>query len=99
MVGDPACRQYRGFAGNYKTNFTIREPEMKDHGLRLYGKILALLLHEEGQDLVEYAMVFAVMALGSAVVMQSMDEAIVQVFTTVGGVFATALGFGTPSAS
>jgi Flp pilus assembly pilin Flp len=72
---------------------------MKDHGLRLYGRIGALLLHEDGQDLVEYVMVFAVMALGTAAAMQSMDQAIVQVFTQVGGVFATALGYGTPAAS
>lgn len=72
---------------------------MKDHGLRLYGRIWALLLHEDGQDLVEYVMVFAVMALGTAAAMQSMDQAIVRVFTQVGGVFATALGYGTPAAS
>jgi pilus assembly protein Flp/PilA len=72
---------------------------MKDHGLRLYGKIWALLLNQDGQDLVEYAMVFAVMALGSAAVMQSLDVAIAQVFTQVGGVFATALGFGASAAS
>lgn len=72
---------------------------MKDHGLRLCRRIWALLLPEDGQDLVEYVMVFAVMALGTAAVMQSMDEAIVQVFTQVGGVFATALGYGAPTAS
>jgi Flp pilus assembly pilin Flp len=78
---------------------TKKEPEMMDQGLRLYGRIWVLLLNEDGQDLVEYVMVFAVMALGSAAVMQSMDEAIVHVFTQVGGVFATALGFGAPAAS
>jgi Flp pilus assembly pilin Flp len=72
---------------------------MKDHGLKLYGKIWTLLRCESGQDLVEYGMVFAVMALGTAAAMQSMDEAIIQVFTQVGGVFATALGFGAPAAS
>jgi Flp pilus assembly pilin Flp len=72
---------------------------MKDHGLRLYGRIWALLPHEDGQDLVEYVMVFAVMALGTAAAMQSMDQAIAQVFTQVGSVFATALGYGTPAAS
>ncbi len=72
---------------------------MKDHGLRWYGRIWALLQHQDGQELVEYVMVFAVMALGTAAAMQSMDEAIIQVFTQVGGVFATALGFGAPAAS
>ena len=72
---------------------------MKNRSLRLYAKILELLVREEGQDLVEYAMVFTTMALGSAAVMQSMDEAIVQVFTKVGGVFSDALGFAAPTSS
>ena len=63
---------------------------MKGHGLRLYRKINDLLLREDGQDLVEYVLVFALMTLGTAAAMESMDAEIYQVFLKIGAVFNAA---------
>jgi hypothetical protein len=63
---------------------------MKDRSLMLYRRIHELLLREEGQDLVEYVMVFAIMALGTAAAMESMDAAIIQVCLKIGAIFSAA---------
>jgi Flp pilus assembly pilin Flp len=70
---------------------------MKARRLRLFKGIEELLVREEGQDMVEYALVFAVIALGTAAGMQSVDVAIAQVFQHVSDVFAGALQGATPS--
>ena len=46
---------------------------------------------DSGQDMVEYAMVFAMIALGSLVAMQSLDVAIANVFNTISSTFNGAL--------
>jgi Flp pilus assembly pilin Flp len=70
---------------------------MKDRLLRCFKIIEESLVNEEGQDLVEYALVFTMIALGTAAGMESLDVAIVQVFNHVGDVFAGALQGVTPS--
>jgi pilus assembly protein Flp/PilA len=48
----------------------------------------SLVSREEGQDLVEYALVITFIALGSAAAMQSLAGAISTVFSTVSSQFA-----------
>ncbi len=57
---------------------------MKDMLLRLYIKIQDLISHEEGQDLVEYALIVALIALACCVGMKSLATAINTGFTTLG---------------
>jgi Flp pilus assembly pilin Flp len=70
---------------------------MNARRLRLFKGIEELLVRSEGQDLVEYALAFAIIALGTAAGMQSVDVAIAQVFQHVSDVFAAALQGATPS--
>lgn len=44
---------------------------------------------EEGQDLLEYSFVVAIIALGAAAGMQSVAASINQVFTNVGSIIST----------
>jgi pilus assembly protein Flp/PilA len=52
----------------------------------------ALLAGEEGEDLVEYAMIAALMALGAAAGMDSVSTGINQIFTRLGEILYVALG-------
>ena len=57
---------------------------MHDKMLKLYIKMKNLLTEEEGQDLVEYALVVALIALAATAGMHSLATAINGAFTTVG---------------
>ncbi len=57
---------------------------MKDILLKLYIKIQDLLSQEEGQDLVEYALIVALIALACCAGMKSLATAINGGFTTLG---------------
>jgi Flp pilus assembly pilin Flp len=64
---------------------------MKVQLLGLFFKLQDLLKSEVGQDVVEYSMVFTMIALGAVVAMQSLDVAIAQVFTSISSTIHTAL--------
>jgi len=49
----------------------------------LYLKFQNLLSQEEGQDLVEYALVVALISLGAVATMGSLGKAINGIFTTI----------------
>lgn len=57
---------------------------MKNTMLKLYIKIQSLLSQEEGQDLVEYALVVALIALAATTGMSSLAGAINTGFTNIG---------------
>lgn len=57
---------------------------MKDILLRLYIKVQDLLTQEEGQDLVEYALIVALIALAATAGMRTLATAINTGFTTLG---------------
>lgn len=51
--------------------------------------IRALVVHEDGQDLVEYSLVFALIAFGSITGMGYLASGINDVFSTVGSTLTT----------
>lgn len=57
---------------------------MKDILLKLYIKVQDLLSQEEGQDLVEYALIVALIALAATAGMTKLATAINTGFTTLG---------------
>ncbi|MGA7258004.1 MAG: Flp family type IVb pilin [Terracidiphilus sp.] len=57
---------------------------MKDTMLKLYVKAQNLLSSDEGQDLVEYALVIALIALAATAGMNALASDISAAFTTVG---------------
>ncbi len=52
--------------------------------LKMYVRLQDLISHEEGQDLVEYALVVALIALAATAGMRSLATAINTGFTNVG---------------
>jgi pilus assembly protein Flp/PilA len=58
--------------------------------LKLYVKFDNLMSREEGQDLVEYALVVALLALGAVASMKVLATAISTEFTTISTTFAGA---------
>jgi pilus assembly protein Flp/PilA len=58
---------------------------MKDMLLKLYLKIQALLTEEDGQDLVEYALIIALIALVCTAGLTGLATAINGAFATNGG--------------
>jgi pilus assembly protein Flp/PilA len=54
-------------------------------------KLQDLLNREEGQDLVEYALVVAIIALGATASMQALAQAISSAFASISTTFANAL--------
>ena len=59
--------------------------------LRLFEKFQNLVSHEEGQDLVEYALVVAIIALGATASMQSLAQVISSSFGSISTIFAGAI--------
>lgn len=59
--------------------------------LKGYVKLQNLLSREEGQDLVEYALVVAIIALGATAAMQSLATAISNAFGAISSAFAGAI--------
>lgn len=57
---------------------------MKDLMLKLYVKAQNLLSSDQGQDLVEYALVLALVALGATAGMKTLASDISAAFSTVG---------------
>jgi pilus assembly protein Flp/PilA len=57
---------------------------MKDMLLKLYIRIQGLLSQDEGQDLVEYALIVALIALAATAGMTSLATAINTGFTNLG---------------
>ena len=63
---------------------------MKDKLLMLSIKLQTLLSNEEGQDLVEYALVVALIAFGAITAMKSLSTDINQVFSEIGATLTAA---------
>jgi len=59
--------------------------------LKLMVNFRDLMSREEGQDLVEYALVVALIALGATASMQSLATAISSAFASISTTFANAL--------
>ena len=59
--------------------------------LKLYVKFQDLMSREEGQDLVEYALVVALIALGSVATLKTLSGAIAQEFNTISTTFANSI--------
>ena len=64
---------------------------MKNYFLMLSVKIQGLLSREEGQDLIEYALVVALIALGATVGMRTLAIDINSAFTNIGSSLASAV--------
>ena len=59
--------------------------------LKLYVKFQVLTSSEEGQDLVEYALVVAIIALGATAAMSSLAATISTSFGNISSAFANAI--------
>jgi pilus assembly protein Flp/PilA len=59
--------------------------------LRLYVKLENLVGHEEGQDLVEYALVVAIIALGVVASLRTVASSIGTEFSVIEAAFASAI--------
>ena len=59
--------------------------------LGMFERFQNLMSHEEGQDLVEYALVLAIIALGATAAMQSLAGAISTSFGNISTTFAGAI--------
>ena len=64
---------------------------LNDKLLKLSTKIQVLLSDERGQDLVEYALVVAIIALGATVAMGKLSSEINTVFKNISGKLVTAV--------
>jgi pilus assembly protein Flp/PilA len=63
---------------------------MKDLAIKLCVKIHSLMMQQEGQDLVEYALVTGVIAFGMITVLGTLANDINTVFSTIGSKLASA---------
>jgi pilus assembly protein Flp/PilA len=63
---------------------------MNDRLLKLSVKMQTLLVNEEGQDLIEYALVVALIAFAAVTAMQTLAKDINLVFTGIGTALTTA---------
>ena len=59
--------------------------------LKLYVKLQDLLSREEGQDLVEYALVVAIIALGAVAAMKTVATSISTEFSVIESIFSNAV--------
>lgn len=64
---------------------------MKDMMLKLYVKMQTLMANEEGQDLVEYALVVALIAFGAIAGMSALSGELNTAFNTISNKVSSAL--------
>ena len=69
----------------------MRGLKMNTMFLKLYVKLQDLMSRDEGQDLVEYALVVAVIALGCVVAMGKLAGGISSAFVSISTSLATAV--------
>lgn len=62
---------------------------MKETMLKLSAKLQTMMLSEEGQDLIEYALVVALIAFAATVAMRGLATDINTAFTNIGAAVAT----------
>jgi pilus assembly protein Flp/PilA len=67
-----------------KTQTTRRKVEMRDFLMKLYVKA-QILREDHGQDLIEYALICALIALAATAGMTTVANAINAAFTSIGG--------------
>jgi pilus assembly protein Flp/PilA len=68
-----------------------RTLEMKDPILRLFVKIQCWATREEGQNLVEYALVVALVAFGATTALKALGTGLKTAFTTISTTLASSL--------
>jgi pilus assembly protein Flp/PilA len=68
-----------------------RYGKMNDLMLKMYIKMQNVMAREEGQDLVEYALVVALIAFGAVTAMKSLSSEINTAFNTISSDLATSL--------
>lgn len=71
------------YPGLWPGDFTKGKTPMNTMLLKMYVKFQDLMNREEGQDLVEYALVVALIALGAAASMKVLATGISTAFTTI----------------
>lgn len=64
---------------------------MKDMMLKLYVQMQTLMANEEGQDLVEYALVVALIAFGAVAGMSALSTELNTAFNTISSKVSSAL--------
>jgi pilus assembly protein Flp/PilA len=64
---------------------------MNDLMLKLYVKIQNVLDREEGQDLVEYALVVALVAFGATAALKTLGTGLNSAFTNISSTLASSL--------
>jgi pilus assembly protein Flp/PilA len=79
----------RFFSSSFEVFAIISGGIMNTLLLRLYVEIQVLACREEGQDLVEYALVVALIALGATVSMSTLGKAINTEFSKITSIFNT----------
>ncbi|HYK37613.1 Flp family type IVb pilin [Alloacidobacterium sp.] len=62
---------------------------MQHKMLKFYIKIQSLIMREEGQDLIEYALVVALIAFAAAATMQSLSSSINNAFSGISNALNT----------
>jgi pilus assembly protein Flp/PilA len=65
------------------TDFLLEEVEMKKAMLKLSANLQTLMLREEGQDLIEYALVVALIAFAATTGMKALATGINTAFGTI----------------
>jgi pilus assembly protein Flp/PilA len=58
---------------------------------RIYVNLQSLIRSEEGQDLVEYALVVALVAFGATAALQALGSGLNSAFTTISATLASSL--------
>jgi pilus assembly protein Flp/PilA len=64
---------------------------MNDMLLKLSIKLQTLLSNEEGQDLIEYALVVALIAFGATAAMKTLSSDINNAFSQIGSTLSTSI--------
>jgi len=64
---------------------------MNDLMLKLFVKVQSLMVREEGQDLVEYALVVALVAFGATAALKTLGGGLNTAFTNISSVLSSSL--------
>jgi pilus assembly protein Flp/PilA len=74
---------YRGYPGLRLGKTLTESTQMNTMLLKMFVKFQILISREEGQDLVEYALIIALVALGATAAMKTLATGISSAFTSI----------------
>jgi pilus assembly protein Flp/PilA len=89
-ISHPVGRSFSAWCGRIRV-YTLRVLHAPEVNMNVITRLRALVRHEEGQDLIEYALLVALISLVAVVAITNAGSAVNNIFSSIAGKLQGAL--------